>query len=157
MLDYLDLSIQNQILVMKHLYNTEARWLFRGNVVKRAFWAAAWAWVLSRYDRKESQIHRTNLNDPSLVTYLSYLIDLSTSKCLNILSRSLQGNDATDADVDILHFFLIKLEIWETKLNKGNFGLFETLFDRQDTSSVNQMINGSSFLTAKLIKEIFSR
>lgn len=35
----------------------------------------------------------------------------------------------------------MKLELWETKVKKGNFDTFETLADRQDTSTVVQMVS----------------
>ena len=114
------------------LYNTEVRWLSRGNVVQRVFELKdELKLFFSCSDKRLSQTYLAKMNDPKWVTYLSYLVDIFTR--LNNLNKSLQGSNAVvTAAVDKLRGFLMKLEMWEKKVEKGNFEMFETLAGRQD-------------------------
>ncbi|XP_066941067.1 SCAN domain-containing protein 3-like [Macrobrachium rosenbergii] len=120
------------------LYYTGVRWLSRGNVVRRVFELKdELKLFFSCSDKKVTQMYLAKLNDPKWITYLAYIVDIFS--CLNVLNKSLQGPGAVVTDaVDKLKSFQMKLELWETKVKKGNFDVFETLADRQDIS--DQMV-----------------
>ena len=89
-------------------------------------------------DKKVTQVYLAKLNDPKWITCLAYIVDIFSR--LNILNKSLQGAAAVvTGAVDKLRSFQMKLELWETKVKKGNVEMFETLADRQDIS--DQMVN----------------
>ena len=109
------------------LYHTEVRWLSRGNIVKRVFELKdELELFFSCNDMKVTQVYLAKLNDPKWITCLAYIVDIFSR--LNILNKSLQGADAVVTDaVDKLKSFQMKLELWETKVKKGNVEMFETL------------------------------
>ncbi|XP_068234242.1 zinc finger BED domain-containing protein 5-like [Palaemon carinicauda] len=82
-------------------------------------------------------MYLAKLNDPKWIPYLVYTVDIFSR--LNVLNKSLEGPGAGVTDtVDKLKSFQMNLELWETKVKKGNFDVLETLVDRQDIS--DQMV-----------------
>ena len=88
------------------LYNTEARWLSKGNVLKRIFELRDDLVDFFKQQRKEELAQF--LQDEDLA--LAYLVDIFSR--LNALNTSMQGKDKTIIDfLDLLSAFIATLDL----------------------------------------------
>lgn len=113
------------------LYHTEARWLSRGNSVRRIFELRDELVVFFKAKDHEFQ---TDLEDEEFILYLAYLSDIFGA--FNAFNLSLQGPERNIIDFSAkLRAFVRKLELWEKNVEKQQYGMFENVISLEQEAS----------------------
>ena len=114
--------------------HTEARWLSRGKSLNRVFELRE---PLQRFLLEKNSDLSNKFSDEKWVLKLAYLCDIFN--LLNELNLSLQGKMTTVFNLaDKVAAFKNKLKLWEQRVNKRVFDMFQTLAETLKGSEPEQ-------------------
>ncbi|XP_068242369.1 zinc finger BED domain-containing protein 5-like [Palaemon carinicauda] len=120
------------------LYNTEVRWLSRGNTTRCLFELRD---VLLVFFKEKEHDFQKDLEDEEFISRLAYLSDIFGA--LNHLNLSFQGPDCTVKEfISKLGAFVRKLDLWMKNVESKHYGMFEllTTLEREPTDEFAQEI-----------------
>ncbi|XP_026476289.1 protein ZBED8-like [Ctenocephalides felis] len=129
------------------LYQTEVRWLSRGNVLNRV-------WTLKNevemFLVSQKNILAEHFNNSSWIAYLAYLADIFES--INLLNK-LQGKHCNIISArEILSAFGLKLEYWKQKLEQNKIASFPKLALFLENSENITLVDIKDTIVRHLIK-----
>ena len=114
-----DMDLEHKYLLL----HTDVSWLTRGKSLNRVFELSE---SLPRFLLEKNPDLASKFNDEKWTLKLAYLCDIFNH--LNELNLSLQGKLTTVFKLaDEMAVFIDKLKLWEQRVNKGVFNLFQTL------------------------------
>ena len=106
------------------LYQTQVRWLSKGNMLSRIFELREEVKLLLDAKRKHDLLMAFGGDEFS--TYLAYLADII--EALNQLNKKLQGPGINIiVHSDAINAFLVKLNLWRQRAKNINFASFHRL------------------------------
>lgn len=113
------------------LFHTEVRWLSKGNMLERLYELKDEVKIfLAEKEKKDLVDHFSQLKSQ---VHLAYLVDIFNQ--LNKLNLQLQGSGNNNLEgmgnifvfEDKLSAFISKIDLWISKIERGNYSAFETL------------------------------